>query len=144
MARWDCGERPYGRGGSTGAGDASGTGIPGTGHASHVTPSRGDLTRVSPRLPSGALLAATVATAAAAAVTAAGPALAAAGPPAAPAGPTAPADKIRDSEWWLSSLHVTQAWQTSRGSGITVALLSTGVLATHPDLAGSVTTGAHY
>jgi hypothetical protein len=118
--------------------------MPGTGHASHVTPSRGDLTRVSPRLPSGALLAATVATAAAVAVTAAVPALAATGTPAAPVGATAKADKIRDSEWWLSSLHVTQAWQSSRGSGIAVALLSTGVLATHPDLAGSVTTGPDY
>jgi subtilisin family serine protease len=92
-------------------------------------------------LPSGALLAATVATAAAVAVTAAVPALAATGTP---AGATAKADKIRDSEWWLSSLHVTQAWQASRGSGITVALLSTGVLTTHPDLTGSVTTGPDY
>jgi serine protease len=99
---------------------------------------------VSPRLPSGALLAATVATTAAVAVTAAVPALAATGTPAAPVGTTAKADKIRDSEWWLSSLHVTQAWQSSRGSGITVALLSTGVLTTHPDLDGSVTTGPDY
>src|SRR6201996_2674540 len=144
MARWDCGERPYGWGGITGAGSASGPGVPGTGHASHVTPSRGDLTRVSPRLPSGVLLAATVATAAAAAAMAAAPALAVTGTPVVPAGTAAKADKIRDSEWWLSSLHVTQAWQASRGSGITVALLSTGVLTTHPDLAGSVTTGPDY
>src|ERR1700742_2350336 len=144
MARWDCGERPYGWGGITGAGSASGPGVPGTGHASHVTPSRGDLTRVSPRLPSGVLLAATVATAAAAAAMAAAPALAVTGTPVVPAGIAAKADKIRDSEWWLSSLHVTQAWQASRGSGVTVALLSTGVLTTHPDLTGSVTTGPDY
>ncbi len=98
---------------------------------------------MSPRLPSGALLAVTVA-AAAAAVTAAVPASAAIVMHAAPAGPTAKADKIRHSEWWLSSLHVSQAWQSSRGTGVTVALLSTGVLTSHPDLTGSVSTGPDY
>ena len=78
---------------------------------------------------------------AATAVTVVGPAAATTR---APAGPAAKSDKIRDSEWWLSSLHVTQAWASSRGSGITVALLSTGVLTTHPDLTGSVSTGPDY
>ena len=48
---------------------------------------------------------------------------------------------IRDQEWWLASLHVTQAWQQSEGSGITVAVLGTGVDASYPGLAGSVITG---
>jgi serine protease len=96
---------------------------------------------VSPRLPSGVLLAATVAMMAATAVTVVGPAAATTR---APAGPAAKSDKIRNTEWWLSSLHVTQAWASSRGSGITVALLSTGVLTTHPDLTGSVSTGPDY
>ena len=64
-------------------------------------------------------------------------------PPRAP-GPQAKADKIRKSEWWLSSMHVTSAWPSSRGSGVTVALLSTGVLTSHPDLTDSVTTGPDY
>ncbi len=44
-------------------------------------------------------------------------------------------------EWWLRSLHVTQAWRSTQGAGITVAVLGTGVDTRHPDLAGSVTTG---
>jgi subtilisin family serine protease len=87
-------------------------------------------------LPSGAPLAVAVAVTAATMVMAAGPAAAGPVTHAAAAG-----DKIRASEWWLSSLHVTQAWQSSRGAGVTVALLSTGVLTSHPDLTGSVTTG---
>jgi Subtilase family len=47
-------------------------------------------------------------------------------------------------EWWLGALHVTQAWQTAEGTGITVAVLGTGVAAGHPDLAGSVTTGPDF
>ena len=44
-------------------------------------------------------------------------------------------------EWWLRGLHVTQAWRSAQGAGITVAVLGTGVDTRHPDLAGSVTTG---
>ena len=54
------------------------------------------------------------------------------------AGPAA-ADTIRNQEWWLSSLHVTKAWMSSKGTGVTVAVLDTGVDPTQPDLAGSVT-----
>jgi serine protease len=108
---------------------------------------------VSPRLPSGALLTVTVAATAASVVMAAGPAAAGPTTPAAPAiaaaagggqTGTAAGDKIRRAEWWLSRLHVTQAWQSSQGAGVTVALLSTGVLTSHPDLAGSVTTGPDF
>ncbi|MGO9216199.1 MAG: S8 family serine peptidase [Streptosporangiaceae bacterium] len=54
------------------------------------------------------------------------------------------ADTVRDQEWWLTSLHVTQAWLSSRGTGVTVAVLDTGVDPTQPDLAGSVTTGPDF
>jgi subtilase family protein len=50
----------------------------------------------------------------------------------------------RDLEWWLADLGVTQAWQKSEGSGITVAVLGTGVDAEYPGLAGSVITGPDY
>src|ERR1700689_4315728 len=54
------------------------------------------------------------------------------------------ADSVRQQEWWLGKLGVTQAWHSSRGSGITVAVLSDGVDAGQVDLAGSVTAGPDY
>jgi subtilisin family serine protease len=59
------------------------------------------------------------------------------------AGP-ALADTVRNNEWWLSSLHVTQAWLSTKGTGVTVAVLGTGVDTTQPDLAGSVITGRDF
>jgi hypothetical protein len=53
----------------------------------------------------------------------------------------ASADQVRQGEWWLSALHVTQAQQVSQGEGVTIALLDTGVDAAQPDIAGSVITG---
>ena len=54
------------------------------------------------------------------------------------------AGSIQAGEWWLGALHVTQAWETTEGAGITVAVLGTGVAAGHPDLAGSVTAGPDF
>jgi hypothetical protein len=51
----------------------------------------------------------------------------------------ASADQVRTGEWWLSSLGINAAWAASQGSGVTVAVLSDGVDASHADLAGAVT-----
>ena len=51
---------------------------------------------------------------------------------------------IQAQEWWLGGLHVRQAWPSTEGAGITVAVLGTGVDPRHPDLTGSVTTGPDF
>jgi hypothetical protein len=68
----------------------------------------------------------------------------AAGPAALATGSAGAGNSVQAREWWLGGLHVTQAWTTTQGAGITVAVLGTGVAAGHPDLAGSVTTGPDF
>lgn len=51
---------------------------------------------------------------------------------------------VRQREWWLAKLGVSTAWSTSRGAGVTVAVLSDGVDAAQPDISGSVVAGIDY
>jgi type VII secretion-associated serine protease mycosin len=51
------------------------------------------------------------------------------------------ADTVRDYEYWLADYGFTTAWNTSRGNGVTVAVIDTGVDGDVAELRGAVTAG---
>ncbi len=57
----------------------------------------------------------------------------------------AQADAVRQQQLWvLNAIDVTGAWQHTHGSGVTVALIDSGVNGQVSDLSGSVTTGRDF
>ncbi|MFJ5234255.1 S8 family serine peptidase [Kitasatospora sp. NPDC088391] len=55
--------------------------------------------------------------------------------------PTASADQVRDGQWAIPAFNLDRAWSVSKGDGVIVAVIDSGVDASHPDLAGSVLDG---
>ena len=55
--------------------------------------------------------------------------------------PAAHADQIRDLQYWLSDYGFTEAWNTTRGAGVTVAIIDSGVDGSIAELNGVVIGG---
>ena len=53
----------------------------------------------------------------------------------------ASADLVRDRQYWLQEYGISQAWQYTRGAGVTIAIIDTGVDSSHQDLQGVVVGG---
>ena len=53
----------------------------------------------------------------------------------------ASADEVRDRQYWLQEYGISQAWQFTKGAGVTIAVIDTGVDSTHIDLQGVVVGG---
>jgi type VII secretion-associated serine protease mycosin len=54
------------------------------------------------------------------------------------------ADGIRDAEYWLTDYGIRQAWNTTMGQGVTIAIIDTGVDGSVPELQGAVVGGADF
>lgn len=53
----------------------------------------------------------------------------------------APNDDGWSAQWHLQTIHVDRAWTRSKGSGVVIAVVDTGVDLSHPDLRGRIVSG---
>ncbi|MGW0431883.1 type VII secretion-associated serine protease mycosin [Micromonospora sp. NPDC003197] len=61
--------------------------------------------------------------------------------PAEPVGLPVRTESVREQQWQLDKLDAKAAWRMSTGQGVTVAVIDSGVDASHPDLEGQVLPG---
>ena len=56
----------------------------------------------------------------------------------------APTDAVRDREYWLADYGIRDAWSVTRGAGVTIAIIDTGVAGGIRELSGAVIDGADF
>ncbi|MEV4741903.1 S8 family serine peptidase [Streptomyces sp. NPDC049555] len=57
------------------------------------------------------------------------------------AAPSAAADGVRSRQWYLDAMQAEDMWKVSRGAGVTVAVVDSGVDSSSPELQGQVLPG---
>ncbi|MFJ2776383.1 S8 family serine peptidase [Kitasatospora sp. NPDC087315] len=58
--------------------------------------------------------------------------------------PAAAADSIREQQWHLDAMKVSDIWKISKGQGVTVAVIDSGFKLDHPDLVGQLLPGKDF
>ncbi|MFC5888674.1 type VII secretion-associated serine protease mycosin [Kitasatospora sp. CM 4170] len=58
--------------------------------------------------------------------------------------PAAAADSIRAQQWHLDAMHAPEMWKTTKGQGVTVAVVDGGFQLDHPDLVGQFLPGKDF
>lgn len=58
--------------------------------------------------------------------------------------PAASADQVRNLQYWLDDYGIRDAWRVTKGAGVTIAVIDSGIDSSHPDLAGAVVGGADF
>jgi subtilisin family serine protease len=60
------------------------------------------------------------------------------------AAPEGRTDAVRDAQYWLDEYGIRDAWAVTRGAGVTIAIIDTGIASGVADLAGAVADGADF
>jgi subtilisin family serine protease len=55
--------------------------------------------------------------------------------------PSAHADQVRERQYWIADYGIDQAWSITRGAGVRIAIIDTGIDGSHQDLLGAVVGG---
>ena len=55
--------------------------------------------------------------------------------------PAAHADQVRERQYWIADYGVDRAWSITRGAGVRIAIIDTGIDGSHQDLLGAVVGG---
>jgi subtilisin len=62
----------------------------------------------------------------------------------APPPPPSPTPSTQVTPWGIKAVNAAQAWSTTQGAGIKVAVIDTGIQSNHPDLAANIKGGVHF